>query len=370
MRYLFCGGGTAGHISPAIALAEYIKKKDKNASIAFVGRLDGRENDAIKKEGYLLYEIEIYGFIRKISLENIKNIFRLRKALKKSKQIIKDFTPDIVIGTGGYVSWPVINAAHMLKIPTIIHESNSYPGLVTRMLSKKADRILLCFESANTRLKSRDNVKIVGNPVKSAFYTTPRESSRRKYRLFKNDILISSVGGSGGALRLNAVIADFMESFSLRNENIKHIHSTGRRYYNEVIKEHPELKKESRGVCLKPYINDMPCLLKASDIVISRSGAMTLAELAVAGAVPILIPSPNVTDNHQYYNAKYLQDRGCAVVIEERELSLERLMKEVRGLIDNPKRLNEMRRNLLHAFPKKPEETIYKEILSIMKSAL
>ncbi len=363
MRLLFTGGGTAGHVSPAIAIAECAKKSFGIKDIAFVGRLGGDENKAIIKNNYKLYEIEISGFMRKISLENIKRILKIAKALKEARKIITEFKPDAVIGTGGYVSWPIIKAAQKAKIPTFIHESNAYPGLVTRLVSKKCDKVFLNLEKAREYLKRQDNVKVVGNPVEARFYTTERRRARMALGIRKDELLIVSYAGSGGAERMNQVIFEFMNEYSSKNPKIKHVHATGRRYYENFSKKFEAIKNEKNTLSLLPYIENLHLMLNASDLVIARCGAMTLTELSASNAASILIPSPNVTGNHQYKNAKALEEKFAAKIIEEKNLSVDTLVKEVDFLIKNPAERKAISNNILKEFRKDAEKEILKEVI-------
>ncbi len=363
MRLLFTGGGTSGHVSPAIAIAEYAKKSFGINDVAFVGRRGGDENNAITKRNYKLYQIEISGFERKISFENVKRFLKLSRALKEARKIIAEFHPDAVIGTGGYVSWPVIKAAQKAKIPTFIHESNAYPGLVTRLVSKKCDKVFLNIEKSREYLKRQDNVKIVGNPVEARFYNTEKSRARMALGIKKDEFLIVSYAGSGGAERMNEVILEFMNEYSSKNPKIKHVHATGRRYYKKFAEKSEAFKKEKERLTLLPYIEDLHLMLNASDLVIARCGAMTLTELSASKAASILIPSPNVAGNHQYKNAKALEEKSAAKIIEEKDLSVKTLIKESDTLIKNFKVRQILSRNIAKEFKKDSEKEILEEVL-------
>ena len=363
MRILFCGGGTGGHVSPAIAIAEYAKKEHGICDFAFVGRKSGDENKSITKRGYKLYEIEISGFLRKFSFENVKRAIKLSRAFKKAREIISEFRPDVVIATGGYVSFPVIKLAQKMKIPTFIHESNAFPGLVTRLVSKKCDKVFLNVKEAGEHLKRQDNIKLVGNPVEARFFKTERTAARAALKLRRNDFLIVSYGGSGGAEKMNEVILEFIKEYSSKNPKIKHIHATGKRYFGKIKEAMPEYLDGTVGVIIKPYIDDLHAVLAASDLVIARCGAMTLTELAASGAAAILIPSPNVTNNHQYVNAKTLADKNAARLLCEKDLSVETLTRMADALYKNPEEREALRINLKKDFKANAEEEILKEIL-------
>jgi UDP-N-acetylglucosamine--N-acetylmuramyl-(pentapeptide) pyrophosphoryl-undecaprenol N-acetylglucosamine transferase len=332
MRIIFCGGGTVGHITPAIAIAEGLLKLNDKTEILFIGRKDGPENRIIEKNGFDLKTVKINGLERKISISNIKNCLTALQSLKSAKKIIKEFAPDAVVGTGGYVTWPVIRAAQKLKIPTLIHESNACPGLVTRLLAPKSTRVLLNLQGSEKEFKNQNNIKIVGNPVRHEFVYLSRNDARKKLGVKENEILISSFGGSGGSEIINKAVIGLMNCHCLKNKNIKHIHSCGNKYYTDIKNKYPNLTSGQNGCIIKSYIDDMPTLMVASDIIISRCGAMTLAELSASGVAGILIPSPNVTNNHQYKNARLIADAGAGILIEEIDLTESSLLETVKLL--------------------------------------
>lgn len=331
MKVLLCGGGTGGHVTPALSVAQKLLEEGNENEILFIGRKDGKENLAVKKAQIELSELEIYGIKRSLSPSNIKRLFCAIRAVKKAKRIIKAFSPDIILGTGGYVCWPTLTAGRKLGIPTAIHESNVYPGLVTRLLSRKCDAILLNKGETAKYLKGAKRVEIVGNPISSGIYRISRTQARASLGLRSNDVFILSFGGSGGADKLNSAIYELMNEVSAEQSNVFHLHATGRAYFNKWSTEHV-----TPGNCrIVPYIEDMPRYLKAADIVISRCGAMTLSELSAAGCCSVLIPSPNVTGDHQRKNAKSLSDSGSAILIKESELDSGRLISEVKSLVGN-----------------------------------
>lgn len=367
MRILFCGGGTAGHITPALAIAESILEKQPDAEILFVGREGGDENKMIEKYGFEIKTVNIHGFTRSISLDNVKNLFYVASALKKSRAIIKEFSPDVVVGTGGYVTWPVVRGASLLKIPTVIHESNACPGLVTKLLAPKCDRVLLNLIGTEKEFRKRKNIRIVGNPVRDEFLSLTKAEARRRLGVSSKEFLISSFGGSGGARTINDAVIALMKSHSANNKGIRHIHGCGNKYHEELKKEFPEFFKGKCGCIIKPYIDDMPTVIRASDAVISRCGAMTLSELSAVGAASILIPSPNVTNNHQYKNAKLMADSGAAIMIEEKELTERTLLDAVRK-IENDVHLRNKLCEKIHKFYVADSATLIRdEIFSLLK---
>ena len=333
MKIILTGGGTAGHTNPALAIAEEIRAQDTNSEILFIGRLGGEENHAIKKAGIPIEYLEIHGLERKLTLKNAKNIMTALRARRSALKIIRNFKPDVIVGTGGYVCWPVINAGQRLGIPTAVHESNLYPGLATRLLAKKCSVLLLNREETKEYLGKAVKIKVVGNPLKRSFFTTDRKKSRHALGLTEKDFLIVSFGGSGGAKHLNDVILELMSTYTKRIKCIRHIHGCGRSYYKEI--NEPGLKRGDEGCLIRDYIDDMPTLMHAADLVISRCGAVTLSEIAAVGVASILVPSPNVVGNHQYKNAKALSDMGAAVMIEESELTAALLRDKVKEIFEN-----------------------------------
>ncbi len=343
MKVLFAGGGTAGHVTPALSIAEIIRNKYPAAVCIFAGRSGGDENRAILSEGYKLYTLDVEGVRRSLSPKNIKVIIKLLRSIQNAKKLIKSTKPDLIIGTGGYVSLPVLISGVRLGVPTLMHESNAYPGLVTRKFGKKCDAVMLGMEEAKEHLNYRDNLVTVGNPTRSKFAVIGKEDARRGLGIKKGELLIVSFGGSGGAERLNDVIIDVMKEHSAKNNMIRHIHATGRRSYPVIEEYAPELCRGQNGAKLVPYIENMPELLSAADISITRSGAMTLAELEQVECAPILIPSPNVAANHQYKNAEALAKRGGAILIEEKELTEELLVSKLKMLESDPKARHNIR---------------------------
>ena len=366
MRAIIAGGGTTGHVTPGISIAETILAHEGGSEILFIGREDGDENGIIKQRGFALKTVRISGFSRKITPKNVANAFGAAKALATSRRIIKDFSPDIVIGTGGYVCWPVLKAAQMMGIPTVLHESNVVPGLCTRMLAPKCTRVLLNFPGSESGLKREDNTAVVGNPILSNLTQETREGARRRLGISGSEFMILSFGGSGGAEVLNKHAIALMQNYCMRVGRIRHVHATGRKYYATIKGAYPTLARGSAGCIIYPFIEDMSTYMKAADVVICRCGAMTLSEVASAGVVPILIPSPNVTDNHQYKNGKLFVDKGAALMIEECELNDRTLIDAVRYLENNPHLRAKMRERLKEFSTENSREIIYRHLKEIL----
>ena len=351
MKVIFCGGGTAGHIMPALSIAEILRKK-YDAEILFVGREGGEENKPVISGNYTLKTLKISGLKRSLSVKNIKTLSLILKANSEAKKILLSYKPDIVIGTGGYVSWPIMRYAQKLKIPTVIHESNATAGLVNRILAPKCNKVLVNFPDSEKEFNKNCNVRVVGNPVREDFLNANRFSSRKKLGIDKNTFLILSLGGSGGSEKMNNVLTELMKNYSQKKANIKHIHSCGRKYYNSLSEKYPEFINGNSGCTIKPYIEDMPTMLSAADVVISRCGAVTLSEICAVGVASILVPSPNVTNNHQLKNALHISKNGAAVVIEEKNLSTQLLEEEIEKLRNNPNLRKNMQSNIKKHFSK------------------
>lgn len=346
MRAIICGGGTGGHVYPAIAISEVIESAYKDSEVYFVGRLGGKENAAYENTKKELFLLDVSGISRSLSVKNISAIIKAIRARAYSKKILKKIKPDIVIGTGGYVCWPMLSAAIELKIPTLLHESNAYPGMVTRMLAQKCTAVMLNYEAALSYLPKLDNAIITGTPIRSGFDLYTRESARKLLGVKDDEIMILSFGGSLGSSCINDKVIEMMEEFSKHSKNIRHFHASGRNHYEEIKQKHPSLVKGELGCKILPFIDDMPLYMRACDIAITRSGAITLCELASAQIASILIPSPNVSENHQFKNAKTLADMGAAILIEEDALTSDRLIKEVKELINNKQLLNRLKRRI------------------------
>ena len=365
MRLLLCGGGTAGHINPAIAIAEEMKKSHPDAQILFVGREGGKENDHVLKSGFKQKTLRVYGLKRSFSLDNLSRVKSAIKAKGEAEKIIKEFKPDVILGTGGYVCWPVISAGRKLHIPTAIHESNVYPGLTTRLLAKKCDKILLNREETKKYLNSKVNTVTVGNPIRADFGRISPRAARARMGVTEEEILIVSFGGSIGAERLNEVIIEVMKEHSSKVPNIKHVHATGRAYFDRAKGELESLK--FGGCKIVPYIDDMPSALLAADIVICRCGAITLSEISAAGVAAILVPSPNVTANHQYKNALLLSEHSAADVIEEKNLSKESLLNLLKQLEIDKNGRKTRAKNIKVFFTPNAAKDIVKELFLLKK---
>ena len=370
MRVLLTGGGTAGHINPALAIAQTIQQNDPSAVIEFVGIERGKETELVPREGFRLHFVKSQGFKRSLSPSNFRSawLFFTSPYAKQTTGIIKEFQPDVVIGTGGFASWPLMAAAARMGIPTAVHESNSIPGLTVRLLQKKVDRIWTNFECTKDYLKVPKKILRVGNPFRGGFGGISREEARRKLGIEANRLFILSFGGSLGAENLNRAIVRIMKELGGAHPEILLRHAAGKRDYQATLEDFRSNGLEKLGNCeVAEYIYDMSLQMSAADLVICRAGAMTLSELALLGKASILIPSPYVAENHQYRNAKTLSDAGAAVLVEEKELESDALTEQVKALIMDQNRLRTLENNITGFADPEANKRIWEELLSLIQ---
>ncbi len=339
MRVILSGGGTGGHINPALSIADYIRNIEKDSEILFVGTKKGLESTLVPREKFPIEYIDVEGLKTSLSLKNVKSFLKFAMAVSKCKKTIKSFNPDIVIGTGGYVCAPVVYAANELGIPTIIHEQNVYPGSAVRFLSKKSSVTAISFDESRKYLGGANEILTVGNPIRPAILEVDREESRKKLGI-NDEKFIVAFGGSLGAKKLNDVMCEYI--LGIDDENIRLCFATGARDYDRIMEKLGDKVKASKNIEIRKYIHNMDEVLSASDLVICRSGAMTVSELCVLGRPSILIPSPNVTHNHQEYNARALSDIGAARIILECDFDGETLKREIDSCLENDMVLAEM----------------------------
>ncbi len=370
MRAIIAAGGTAGHINPALAIANEIERNEPDSEILFVGRSDGMEKRLVEAAGYRLYPIEIHGFSRSFKPKEILfNLHAARCAVTgtvQAKRLFKQFRPDVVIGCGGYVSGPVVRAAAKRGIPTAIQEQNAFPGVTNKILAKLVDLVMVASEDAVPRLECRGRCVVTGNPIRAAFFSADREKLRRAWGA-RDKTVIVSFGGSLGARTINQLSASLMRLHE-RADNIYHIHATGR-YATESF---PALLREygvdpqGKNIRVVEYIEDMPECFAAADLVISRSGALTISEIAAAGRASVLVPSPNVAENHQYYNAMTLVNAGAAAIYEEAALDCEAAAQEIHALACDRQRLRMMGVNARAVAVKDSANKIYRYIRELL----
>lgn len=361
MRVLLSGGGTGGHINPALAIADIIKNKYPDSEIAFVGTPYGMENKLIPREGYKLYHVNVRGISRSLSLSNIRSFMLALSSPREAGKIIDEFAPDIVIGTGGYVCWPILVAASKRGIPCAVHESNAIPGAAVKRLQKYCDVVFTNFEESERYLKRAKRIVNVGNPIRSNVrydYGKARDElgidGKYKY-------VILSFGGSLGAQRINEGMIHFYDSYVRNHPEILAVHSAGTRFFAETKERCRELGLDKcENIRISDYIYDMQKWMAAADVVVSRAGAMTISEIALNKKAAIVIPSPNVTNNHQLKNARVLSDRGAGILIEESENMNEQLEVAMKDLLSDARK----RREISEACHDVAHENVNEEIMA------
>ncbi|MBO4815634.1 MAG: undecaprenyldiphospho-muramoylpentapeptide beta-N-acetylglucosaminyltransferase [Clostridia bacterium] len=371
MKVIIAAAQTGGHINPGIAIANKIKSENKNAEIMFIGTPRGLENDLVPKAGYMLKTIEAYGINRKLDLKNIKNMIITLKSFGKAKEIIKEFKPDIVIGTGGFICGPVLMEATKLKIPTIVHESNSFPGVTTKLLSSRVNTVLISFEEAKEKLPKAKNIVLTGTPTKvnKIDLTEEQKEKMLKHLNLKTNLPVVLVfGGSQGAKSINTCLIDIIESKESRDYQI--IWASGPKQYGVI---NQELTKKNinisniENVKIIPYIYNMEEMMNLADIIISRSGAMTITEIAKCEKPAIFVPFPFATENHQEYNAKVLENVGAAKIILDKDLNKETLTNALNDMLQDREKLKQMGKNASKVAIKNVEDKIYQEIKILTK---
>lgn len=371
MRVIIAAAGTGGHINPGIAIANKIMEKEPNSKIVFIGTGRGLENDLVPRAGYDLKKINAYGIQRKLTIQNIKNLYATYKSIGVAKKILEEEKPDIVIGTGGYICVPVVIAAKKLNIPVVLHESNAFPGVAVKLFKKKADKILVGFKEAKDRLKNANNVIVTGNPIKiKRLNLTANEKKKIKKDLELDEEMFTVLvfGGSQGARSINRSLIEII--VNKKNKNYQIIWAAGPEQYKKIQEKLEELNidiNKIENVKIVPYIYNMEEVMNACDLVICRSGAMTITEIACTGKPAIFIPYPYATENHQEYNARVLESAGAAKIILDKDLNSEILSRAISKIVQNKNELKEMSENALKKYIPDVEEKIYKEIKELVK---
>lgn len=370
MKVIIAAAGTAGHINPGIAIANKIKQEEKDSEIIFIGTTRGLENDLVPRAGYELKTIDAYGLSKKISIENIRKMIKTLKGFSEAKKIIKEFKPDIVIGTGGYICGATISTAHNLHIPTMLHESNSFPGRAVKMLAKKTDTILVSFEDAIPRIKNAKNVVHTGTPVKikkQEYGINEKNRILKEIGLNETKPIILVSGGSQGAQKINEAIVEIIKN--KLNKNYQMIWATGPKQF-DIVKENLENScmnlNHLENMKILPYIYNMEEIMNVADVIIGRGGAMTVTEISNLGKPSILVPLPNVSHNHQLYNAKVLENIEAAKIILNEELTGEKLNQVIEEIILNQSKMLKMGENALKVSTNQVEDKIYQEIKKLI----
>lgn len=370
MRVLLTGGGSGGHVNPAIAIAETIKMNIPDAVIEFVGVENGKECDLVPRAGYRLHYVDSQGFSRSLSPKNIKALLLALHSphSKKTQTILEEFQPDIVIGTGGFVCWPLVKAAANAGIPTMLHESNCKPGLAVKMLQGSVDKILLNFPESLEYLKKRKKCEVVGNPLRSRFGTIPYDEARAQLKLADGETMVLASAGSLGSEEVNTAVLETLRTLAPTRPDTRFVLSTGKNNYEtaKALYDEYELFRYS-NVELCDYIYDMALYMAASDVVITRAGAISLSELAGMGKAAIVIPSPHVPDGHQLRNAQALSDRGAAMLVEQKDFSGGALPRAILKLLDEPDIRRGLEKNIREFSNKDANRRIYELIVETVE---
>ncbi|CAM4259682.1 undecaprenyldiphospho-muramoylpentapeptide beta-N-acetylglucosaminyltransferase [Paenibacillus tarimensis] len=342
MKVVLTGGGTGGHIYPAVAIGRQLQREEPDTELLYIGTGRGLESRIVPELGIPFESVDITGFRRKLSLENIKTVIRFVKGVKRAKGLLRRFRPDVVIGTGGYVCGPVVYAAAKLGIPTVIHEQNVDPGLTNKFLSRYADTVAVSFKESIGRFGSHSKVIHTGNPCATNVLHADKAKGFASLGIPAGSRIVLFVGGSRGAKAFNDAMVEMAPQLD-DIPGVQFVFVTGETYYEKTREQVASLKGGSLSrLHIVPYLNNMAEVLAATSLVVSRSGASSLAEITALGIPSILIPSPNVTGNHQEPNARSLADAGAAVMILERDLTGQKLLKEIGAIVSKEDRLRAM----------------------------
>lgn len=362
LRIIVSGGGTGGHIYPALSIADKIKSENEGASVLYVGTKMGLESKIVPGSGYDFETVTVSGFQRKISFENMKRLIMFFRGIWESASIIRRFRPDIVIGTGGYVSGPVVFCAAMMKVPTVVHEQNAFPGMTNKFLSRFANKVLISFEDARKFFKSDQNVVFTGNPVRKEIIDANKNEARKKLGIPLDKKMVLSVGGSGGSRKINDAMLSVIGQFCSRD--IAFVHATGNAHYEGFCKEFSDsgLKDYQRVV---PYIDNMPDILAACDMVICSAGAITLSEVTCLGKPSIVIPKAHTAENHQEYNARSIEENGAGVMILEKDITADLIAENIFNIIMDEEKLQEMSNKSIQMGRPEAVDIIYSEIMRL-----
>lgn len=370
-RIIFTCGGTAGHVNPAIALAQLMQERDHRRQVLFVGADRGLEKDLVPKAGYPFRTVHISSFHRSLRPAELKHNLisaaNLVRAPREAKAILRQFQPDVVIGTGGYASYPLVKAAARDGIPTAIHESNMVPGLTTEVLAGYADRVMVGFEACREHYRHPEKVVVTGTPVREDFFRLTKEEAKRQLGVDDGRPLIVSFWGSLGASGMNRQMADFLALEAVK-EPFHHIHGAGKSGYPallELLKEKGVDLKDHPALQVREYIYDMALVMRAADLVLCRAGASTISELTALGVPAVIVPSPYVTNNHQEKNARVLEQAGAAAVVLEKDSSGQALFQTACGILHQEARRSAMEEAMASLGIRDAAERIYQTILEI-----
>ena len=371
MNILFTCGGTAGHVNPAVALARLFQERQPGCRVLFVGADGGMENKLVPKEGYQIRSVTITNFHRSLApadiAHNLGTLVNMQKSRGQAKRILDEFRPDLVVGTGGYASFPVVNEAARRHIPTAVHESNAVPGLTTKALSKVVDVVMVGFEESRSHYDTPEKVVVTGTPVRGDFFRYTRKEAREKLGFADDKPLVLSVWGSLGAEVMNRQMAQCIALECRDGAPFRHIHGAGRDYHAVVEELRDSGVEKFPEIDVREYIYDMPLVMAAADLVLCRAGASTIAELTAIARPAVLVPSPNVVADHQTKNARVLANAGGAVLLPEGESSGEKLYSLMTKLLGDSARRETMSRALRDMGVPDAAEHIYKTLTGLLE---
>ena len=372
MKVIIAAAGTAGHINPGIAIANKIKEEEKDSQIIFIGTERGLEQDLVPRAGYELKTIDAYGLSKQISIQNLKRMCKTIKGIGMAKKIVRDFKPDIVIGTGGYICGAVVLAAAKNNVPVVLHESNSFPGKAIKMMAKKANTVLVSFEDAKKRITKCKNVVLTGTPVKikkQDYSINKKMEIIKSLGLSEAKPIVLIFGGSQGAQKINEAIIDIIKN--KLNKNYQIIWGTGPKQYDIIKSELQKINiniEKIEDTKILPYIYNMEEVENVADVIVARSGAMTITEISNLGKPSILIPLPNVSNDHQMYNAKVLENIGAAKILLNDTLKGEELNNSINEIVLDRNTLDKMGKNAIKIAITDAQERIYSEIINVLNN--
>ena len=374
MNILFTCGGTAGHVNPAVALARLFQERHPGCRVLFVGADGGMETKLVPKEGFEIKTVTITNFQRSLApaavAHNFQTLWNMSRSRSQAKAILREFQPDLVVGTGGYASYPVVRAAAKGGIPTAVHESNAVPGLTTKALSKVTDVVMVGFEESAAHYDCPEKVVVTGTPVRGDFFHYTKAEAREKLGITDDRPLLLSFFGSLGATVMNGHMTEILAKEYRMGAPFRHIHGAGRNYAGmSAALTREGISLDGTGIELREYIYDMPVAMAAADLVVCRAGASTIAELSAIAKPAVLVPSPNVTADHQTKNAKVLADRRAAVLLPERDCGEkgETLFDTVADLLQNAPKRADMGRALREMAAPDANEKIYETLLKLLR---
>ena len=372
MKVIIAAAGTAGHINPGIAIANKIKEEEKDSQIIFIGTERGLEQDLVPRAGYELKTIDAYGLSKQISIQNLKRMCKTIKGIGMAKKIVRDFKPDIVIGTGGYICGAVVLAAAKNNVPVVLHESNSFPGKAIKMMAKKANTVLVSFEDAKKRITKCKNVVLTGTPVKikkQDYSINKKMEIIKSLGLSEAKPIVLIFGGSQGAQKINEAIIDIIKN--KLNKNYQIIWGTGPKQYDIIKSQLQKINiniEKIEDTKIVPYIYNMEEVENVADVIVARSGAMTITEISNLGKPSILIPLPNVSNDHQMYNAKVLENIGAAKILLNDTLKGEELNNSINEIVLDRNTLDKMGKNAIKIAITDAQERIYSEIINVLNN--